>query len=320
MNKVLIALVGVMSLVGVSCSTTPHTVNGSNLTQSVQNDLVDEQGLRDIEIIRQYYLHLANGELEQAYDVYADKNPDFDTFVSWYKDVVSVNLIRISKQEDGIYQVQVDLIEKWPGSAESYVVVMEVVSNKIRTVSAKQIIAEPVTISGVTIESQVRFEKSQLMATKNGETHVIDEADADYLEHISTTRYFYDVIASPLQNYFTYNSSGWEWGEDDIVSLDSLQEVARFEGSLIGFSKDETILYQCVANDFSGSYHASIYSVPEFTVTEKLIEPNSFWISRCEIKDDVLEISYMSGEVSNEARLKTYNMNTREIKDELSAS
>jgi len=288
----------------------------SRLLEPVGSPIIAEQELSEINTIRKYYSHLAQGELEQAYSLYAEKTPEYGTYVSWYEDVVSVNLVSVDQMERSKYNIRVDLIEKWPGSTQSYNVVMEVADDKIRTLSSEQIIVEPVTIKDATITSRVRFGKSQLIAKKNGTTTIIDEADADFLEQTGTTRYFFDIEPSPSGKYFSYTSVGWEWGEYVVVDFETMTEVARFESSLIGFSSDESLMYQCTANDLAGTHYAHIYSVPEFEKIETLLELNEKWIIKCNItNNEVLEITYSENPAERENRLKTYNLRTGETTD-----
>lgn len=83
-------------------------VNGDDVVVAAENPEFED---KKIGFIRAYYQNIAEGDLDQAYEV-SKKSVPFSTFVDWYKEVQSISIDSIQEIESMKYSLRLTLNEK----------------------------------------------------------------------------------------------------------------------------------------------------------------------------------------------------------------
>ena len=220
----------------------------------------------NITTIRKYYFEIEKGNLENAYNMYQDKNVSFETYKEWYKNTIMVNPIDFEKLTDNRYQFKVELQDN-NQKQELYRLIMEVNEGKIIPISSEEIVAGPISFGNVTafvIQKQVGIYsfKTYLMLSENGKEQVLDE---ELSNDGAGKRFFGPLEFSPDGNYLISPVAGYEWRGANIYDIKNKKRVLELSIPLItNFTSNEKYFFACAENELGGEYYAKIYSVPDF--------------------------------------------------------
>jgi len=235
------------------------------LLQERSFEIIEVEDL-NIEMIRKYYFEIAKGNLENAYNMYQNKNVSFETYEEWYKDIITINPIDFEKLTDNRYQFKVELQDN-NQKQKLYHVVMEVDGQKIIPISSKEIVAGPISFENVTAfitQKQVGIYsfKTYLMLSKNGKYQVLDD---ELSFDGAGKRFFGPLEFSPDGNYLISPIAGYEWRGANIYDVKNKKRVLELSIPLItNFTSNEKYFFACALNELGGEYYAKIYSVPDF--------------------------------------------------------
>jgi len=220
----------------------------------------------NITIIRQYYFYLATQKLSEAYDMYQNKNINFDEFKKWYDQVFNTNIYNIKQTNSNIYTFNVDLFEKNLPIAK-YKVTMEVNNNKINTLSSEEILGEEVKFGNLTVYSRLKSNKNEMvLINQDGKEIVIESADNDLENKMESTKTFSNPKFSSQGNYLTYEIGGWEYFGNNIYDIKNnkfIDDQNSSFASVYEISKDEKYLINCGESRFAGDIKAAIFSFPD---------------------------------------------------------
>jgi len=264
--------------------------------------------------IYQYYFYLATQKLNDAYEMYLNKNISFDTFTQWYGQVFNTNVYNIQKTGTNIYTFNVDLLES-NKSTTKYKVVMEVNNSKINTLSSEQIISDEVKFGNYTAYTRIKSNKNEVVLVKDGKEKVIESADNDYQNKIETTMSFYNPKFSPLGNYLIYDSSGWEWGSPTIYDIIKGQKIKiDLSYANIIFTRDEKNLISCTSDGIGSGVSAMIYSLPTFSLKKDFknsidnLGISGVMSANCSYTPEKSEISIIISDGEKQQKTIKYNL------------
>ena len=256
-------------------SFSPPTPTPITFIQNAQED-------PNITTIRQYYFYLATQKLQDAYNMYQNKNIVFEEFNNWYNQVFNTHLYNIKKINTNTYIFDVDLSEQNKGIAK-YRVTMKVENNKLKTLSSEQIVSKEVKFNNLTAYSRVKNNLNQIVLIKDGQEIIIESADNDYSNKIGTTKTFSNPRFSPLGNYLIYSVGGWEYSGGkvyDIKNLKIMKDVSINYPKFFEISENEKYIYSCSQSEMGGEYGAAIYSLADYQKQFDFLKSSGYSINR----------------------------------------
>ena len=242
----------------------------------------------DITTIRKYYYNIISGNLEKAYDMYGDKNINFETYTEWYQNTIMANPRDFKLIDKNTYQFFVDL-QDHNQEPEIYRIIMAIDDNKIISTDS-----EKITVKEIIFEDLSSFAKSKqginyVILKHDGVETAIDQAPDEFDNGIGGVLRFYHLEFSPKGNYLLYKGSGWEWITMRIYDLAKKSIVRDFDfGSKYGFDENETQFYICNSAGM-GNGSVGIYTLPDFEIKKDLfdlIAPKSAMGVDCKINNE----------------------------------
>jgi hypothetical protein len=220
-------------------------------------------------LVESYYNLLAEGDLETAYSMKHEPSVSFNTFVSWYKNVLSAEVRNYEDIGDGKYQFTVDLSETG-GVENSFFVVMKVRDGLLDTVSSDNL----TVMEGTEVYVTVHTNGEDLHVVKDGEEVLVEEFRLDYDDPVRMN----DLIDYVLTNdgrFLAYKIGLWEAVAAKVYDIENEEYVLdEFGAANYGFTDDEKYFYECTETGMIGPM-MKIYSVPSFTLSRDLTPTES---------------------------------------------
>lgn len=220
----------------------------------------------NITTIRKYYYEIAIGNLEKAYEMYGEKNVDFETYESWYKETILVEPEKFERLKNNRYQFNV-YFQDDNSEKELYRIVMKVDGGKITPISSEKILTEFISFENMTAFTMARHGNSYLVISKDGKEEILDIGAAEFSLERGTEKMLLGPLKfSPKGNYLMSYFSFFESGGIDVYDLDNKKNVLSLDQvSNLNFTDEEDYFFVC-ANDntnYDKQYNA-VYSVPDF--------------------------------------------------------
>ncbi|EKE19357.1 MAG: hypothetical protein ACD_9C00041G0001 [uncultured bacterium] len=248
-----------------------------SVQKAFENIIGEDAG---ITAIRKYYWLISSGNLQNAYEMYANKEGvTFEKFNEWYKDVFFAKPAEFKKTGENMYEFIVQYQEH-NSEPTKYRVTMSVNGDSIETMSSVEILTEEVLFGDMKAYSIRKGDKNYVILEKNGKEEVVDQGDAEYIEdergqykNIANVKYFSNIKFSPKGNYLTYTMSGWEWGVDYVYDIGKKENVFNVSGTTsFEFSSNEKKFIACTVSGMASAIGGAIYSVPGFKVEYNVLD------------------------------------------------
>lgn len=199
----------------------------------------------DIELIREYYRNLENGELEEAYAMKFEPSDSYETFLAWYEYTATAVPRDFVELGDHKYEFYVDLAEINKKLGE-YKVKMEVKDGLLDT------------ISSVKVSDNYSFTPSISHVGDKVELYVNDNLMAviDESKNLPTEISWYvDDSAKVIGNnkYLSYSLGHYESRTIHLVEIATGEEVLMVYGDKEnGFSNNNQFYYNCLPSGMAG--------------------------------------------------------------------
>ncbi len=232
-------------------------------TQIIFKEIKDED--QNLITIRKYYHYLATKNFSQAYSMYQNKKVDFDTYFSWYNKVYNTNIININKINTDTYKLDVDIYED-NKKMSKYRVIMQVVGDKLNTISSEQITSNEVRLNNLISYTRLKSGKNEIVLNENGKEIVIYSGDNDFENKFNTTKYFIEPHFSPKGDYLTYFTGGWEIGLATVYDIKN-KKLINFPQTIetcssdFKFSSDDKYLLVSSFPGICSGNQAKIYNL-----------------------------------------------------------
>jgi len=283
--------------------------------QAEFEEISDENS--SITIIRKYYWLLANGKLNEAYEMRSDRAKlAYETFQSWYKDIYHAKPYDFKKTNSNEYEFYVEY-QDHNKPKKKFRVGMFVNENEIKTLFSDEILTEEISFGEYSAYAIKRGDKTYMILTENGKEIIIDEGDASYdseYSNLGTVRFFHRPKFSPKGNYLIYSMSGWEWGVNYVYDVKN--KTVKISGSLdeFNFTPDEKFLYACSSVGMATGAEGEVYSVPDFDIEFNALDNIEDYNYNClEVdckydKDSKSIIFILSDEKGDERETKSFSV------------
>lgn len=267
-NVIIFLVLGIIVVLGMLVWGIFNSINTFKPVPSQEKifEIVEKED-PNITTIRKYYFEIEKGNLENAYNMYQNKNVSFETYKEWYKNTIMVNPIDFEKLTDKRYQFKVELQDN-NQNQELYRVIMEVNEGKIIPISSEEIVAGPISFGNVTafvIQKRLGIYefKTHLILSKNGKEQVLDE---ELSNDGAGKRFVGPLEFSPDGNYLISPVAGYEWRGTNIYDIKNKKRVLELGMSLkeTNFTSNEKYFFAWAESGLDGVYSGIIYSLPDF--------------------------------------------------------
>lgn len=242
-------------------------------------------------VIRAYYSAISNGEFEKAYAMKVDPGMSLEAFKDMYKDFPYSWLSDYQKVGDNTFSFSVVTLDFDREPAERYDVTMEVMSDKLKTVSANQV--SEAVLETIVYDENLKAETVwnngvyQIVVTRDGDSYVEYETHEE-----SLAAYLDKVKFSKSGRYITFVERGWELA--GVHLLDTVEHKIYEDNlmgvQLYGFDNDEEYFYFCSEAGMSGGM-ILVLDLPELSVRRVVADWGSA-ISSCGPYDEEDDLLY----------------------------
>lgn len=286
------------SQTNIPTSTNQNNSVKENLTQSSNKSQKENTASTDdagINTIKEYYILLSSGNLQEAYAMRATQDASFKEFSNWYVNIEYAKPDNFKSIGDNTYDFIVNYKEKG-ADAKSYSVRMSVINGKVKTASSREFKAVEAKLGDYTAFSTVRGDKIYLILKKGDAENIIDIGD--YSKKAINSGFFQsfsDLKFSPKGTYLMYGINGWEstgtgiYNIKDKKRIESAYNDEYFVGVVPGdgidFTPDEKYFYYCLSNGFYAGVPGEVYSVPAFNIVFRAMDEegsDGYMDSACE--------------------------------------
>lgn len=263
--------------------------------------------------IREYYFHLANGDIESAYQ-FRDKNKlAISDLNREYGRIYKLKLATINTLSNGQYEVFFNLQNHNEKPTQAREVLAITKEGKIK-IGLSERISETISYQGnKTAYIAIRGDNNYIILKDGEKEFIADKAPYSYdnpHNNLGSVRYFSDIRISPLQRYIVYTAGGWEWYDELVYDTKMREKKAELSfAEFTTFSNDETLLIAC-GTGYGGPSVAQIFRLPEFTVQYDLLKQDiakNYQSLSCKLNGDnaQFELSEKYNYDSNESEQNT---------------
>lgn len=180
----------------------------------------------DINTIYRYYSYLEQGQLQSAYRMYQKPTVSFSDYQSWYKNTVYTDITNIQKQNNGFYQIDIDLQDR-NQPIETYRVTMSVNSGKISTTSSIRLIEEKKFNQNLSARIELIDQVQKLIIRQNNQDNILGTCQnyPKSTEKFAENCYFSRLNFTPDGSHLYVNFGAWEYGSKKVYNLLTKKEV-----------------------------------------------------------------------------------------------
>lgn len=220
----------------------------------------------NISTIYQYYSYLEQGKLQSSYALYQKPSVSFSDYQAWYKNTIFTDILNIKRQENGPYQIDVNLQDRNQPIA-TYRVIMEVNSGKINTISSVGLIEEKVlnpTLSARIILSN-NFQK--LIVNQNSQDFTLATCQnypPSFGEKFVENCHFSRLNFTPDGSYLYVGFGAWEYGSNKVYDLQTKKEILEvYSPQLFTYLETTRQIIACHGELFGigGDQYAGIFDL-----------------------------------------------------------
>lgn len=242
-----------------------------NIEQDIDQTLATKQDLginnQDIEVIKEYYAKIAHkDELQEAYNMKIDPSVSYSTFEEWYKGWQAITPSKFIRTGENRYEFQVSFLYFDEDVNERYYVIMDVIDNKLKTISS-------IKITSKQIDESARYNQNLIAnigwnngakfveLIKNGKTIKIEGAETPtgigIFQSFSNPRFVADG------QYLMYDVGEWEYQGYSVYDVQKEKIVFSAAGRNGNFTADNKFFYDCSESGLA-SGAVQVLTVPSF--------------------------------------------------------
>ncbi|MBT4917336.1 hypothetical protein HN709_04170 [Candidatus Peregrinibacteria bacterium] len=230
--------------------------------------------LSDIDVLKKYYQHIEDGELEDAFDMRVTSKTTYSTFEGWYKNVNDTFAYDFEEVVPHKYQFTVELDEVG-GVEETFFVVTEVKDDEMlkNISSVKTWDNYSPKVSKKTVSG-----KTNIYVTTDGVEKWVGEVNDSGDGDVVRREQLMDYYITPNEKYLVYETLGWEWRQLFVFDINSGKTVLATGGQVddYGFSNDYENFYFCGGTGMHGG-QVNIYPVDNFNSPKSLVTQAFIW-------------------------------------------
>jgi len=232
--------------------------------------------INDRKIIGDYYSAISFKDYDLAYNLKYAPTMSLDDFKKTYTDFPYVGATHFEKTGPSTYKFKVMTNPNIMGNAdgspkpdeksELYLVEMQVIDGKLKTISSTQVdtdVLEKITQGDTTATLEWNQGSYEVYVTKNGKKTLLDEYDTQKSMSISLS----DLAFSPTGNYLIFSVQDWEYGGIVLVDTNDATHNEHMAGAdYYGFTTNDKNFYFCSESGM-GSGDLKVVTLPNFDTT-----------------------------------------------------
>ena len=244
--------------------------------QEFEPALIDrgEKELSDIDVLKMYYQHIEDGELEDAFNMRTTSKTTYPVFEGWYKNVNDTFAYDFEEISSHKYQFTVELDEVG-GIEETFFVVTEVKDdNMLKNLSSKKTWDNySAKVSKKSING-----KTNLYVTNDGNEKWVGEINDNGLGDVVKQEQLMDYYITPNERFLVYQSRGYEWHLLNVFDINAGNMVLEIGGQIddYGFTKDYKNFYSCGGSGMHNG-QMDIYYVENFSEVHSYASQAFVW-------------------------------------------
>jgi hypothetical protein len=222
---------------------------------------------KDIELIKSYYKKIGNrDELQEAYDMKLDPSVNYETFQVWYAGAQSITPSKFIRTSDNRYEFQVSFLDIENSSNQRYYVIMDVIGNKLKTISSTQITSKQIdeqTKYTDNLSAQIAWQNGSMSVeiTKNGRTTQIEGTET--ATGVGVFQKFFNPRFVADGQYLMYDTGGWEYYGYTVYDVQRNKIVFSAAGRNGNFTSDNQFFYDCSESGLATGA-SQVLEVPSF--------------------------------------------------------
>lgn len=235
-------------------------------TEVVFKDVVGEDA--NITTIRKYYYWLTTKNVARAWGMMVPTGVEWKKYQEWYSNVALAVPRDFKKLAENKYQLVVDYQDENTPPTR-YLVVMEIIGGKIKTVSSEQLVGETAVFGNMSAVVRSRGKENYIILNKDGvETEIARGADSSEVDDLIKNLHFGELKFSNTGRYLTFYGVGWEWFDVYVFDTKTMKSVnLKLPSAKVTFNNLDTKVLACAQNEMTGDQEASIY---EMTTAKKI--------------------------------------------------
>lgn len=230
--------------------------------------------LSDIDVLKKYYQHIEDGELEEAFKMRTTSKTTYSTFEGWYKNVNDTYAYDFEEIAPHKYEFTVEL-DEIGGIEETYFVVTEVKDDEmLKNISSKK------TWDNYSPKVSMRVvnKKTNIYVTVDGVEKWVGEVNDSGQGDVVEQEQLMDYYITPNERYLVYETLGWEWRQLFVFDINNGKTLLATGGQVddYGFTNDYKNFYYCGGTGMHGG-QVDIYSVDNFDSPKSLASQAFVW-------------------------------------------
>lgn len=252
----------------------------AEIVYRLKENITDKQSLKPEEIgfqnkIIAYYDAISFHNFDAAYAMKLDADVTLEEFKALYADFPMAGVWDFVKVSDNVYSFNVVTVD-FEDAAERYAVTMEVVGDKLKTLSSEKVsesvLSELVYDDSLKAQIKWSFGKYLVIVTRDGVSETAYEVDTTGAPATNIL----DLSFSESGRYLTFTLRGWEFALTNVYDTvgKKLNDTMLLGGTLYGFTSDEQHFYFCNESGMISGM-AVVLNLPDMSVRRMLSEDNT---------------------------------------------